>query len=354
MDNKARTLNKVSIIVPVYNVESSISRCLESIQTQTFTDLRIILIDDGSTDNSGTICDQFAKDDSRITVIHQENKGVSAARNAGIEIANSEYILFVDSDDYIDSGFVEIMLKNESDLTLCGMHKDDENGRIISEVRYTNTFFEHQIDIDYEYFLSQRGIYSPYCKLFKCSLIKENGIRFPKDISWGEDSMFLGDYLQYANSIRFIDYNGYHYVRYSGANSLSTKVRRNIMDMVVASRLYLRDAIINVSVVGQEQIKEEIDSNICLNCASFLEILLTSTVISDIEKIELLNIFIKNQYVTRLLNEPERFITKRLQKCFKKKQPQKMVNTYNNMLFRQEKKRIWKKRVFRRLNLLKE
>lgn len=354
MDNKARTLKKVSIIVPVYNVESSISRCLKSIQTQTFKDLRIILIDDGSTDNSGMICDRFAEDDSRITVIHQENMGVSAARNAGIKIAKSEYFLFVDSDDYLDSEFVEMMLHNESDLTLCGMQKEDENGRKLSEVKYSNIYFKKQIDIDYVYFISQRGIYSPYCKLFRSSIIKDNEIRFPKDISWGEDGMFLGDYLQYADSIRFIDYNGYHYVRYSGATSLSTRVRRNIMDMVVTSRLYLRDALIKVSKTSQNQINDIIDSDICLNCKIFLETLLTSHALTNTKKIELLDIFINNQYVIKLLDKPEKYFSKQLQKCFRKRTTSKIVEEYDKILIRQEKKRIWKKRILRRLNLLEE
>ena len=345
---------KASIIVPVYNVENSISRCLKSLQTQTLSNIEIILIDDGSIDKSGAICEQFAVNDSRIVVIHQTNSGVSEARNKGIELAKSKYILFVDSDDYVDSSFVESMLKNESDLTLCGMQKENENGRTISEVKYSNIFYAKKKDIDYVVFISQRGIYSPYCKLFRRSIIIDNKIRFPKNVSWGEDGMFLGDYLQYVKSMRFINYNGYHYVRYSGCDSLSTKVRKDIMDLIVVSRLYLRDSLINVATAGQEQIEEEIDFNICLNCASFLEILLTSAAISDNEKIELLCLFAKNQYVKKVLNEPERFISKRMQKCFKMTKPQKMVKTYKNMLIRQEQKRIWKKRLLRRLRLIKE
>lgn len=345
---------EVSVIVPVYNVERSISRCLNSLQTQTFSNIEIILIDDGSTDKSGAICEHFAATDSRIIVIHQSNSGVSEARNNGIEIAKSEYILFVDSDDYVDDRYVETMFQNKSDLTLCGMQKEDEKGRKISEVKYVNKLFLKQEEIDYVDFISQRGIYSPYCKLFRRSIICDNTIKFPQNISWGEDGMFLGDYLQHTKSIRFIDYNGYHYIRYSECGSLSTKVRKNIIEMIVASRLYLRDSLLNVATIGQEQIKDEIDSNICLNCASFLEILLTSTELSDNEKIELLNIFIQNEYVRKLLNGHSDFISKRLQKCFKTKQPQKMVKTYNNMLVKQEQKRIWKKRFLRRLKLINE
>lgn len=97
----------VSIIVPIYNAEQYISKCIESILAQTYRDFELILVDDGSTDMCGKICDEYAKQDSRVHVIHQENKGVSAARNAGISLAKGEYIMFVDSDDFITENMLE-------------------------------------------------------------------------------------------------------------------------------------------------------------------------------------------------------------------------------------------------------
>ena len=99
---------KVSVIVPVYNVEKYLKQCLDSIVDQTLEDLLIWQVDDGSVDSSGTICDEYAKNDSRVKVIHKENQGVSMARNTGLELATGEYVQFVDSDDYLDLSLIHI------------------------------------------------------------------------------------------------------------------------------------------------------------------------------------------------------------------------------------------------------
>ena len=117
----------VSVIVPVYNVEKYIHRCVDSILAQTFTDFELILVDDGSPDNCPAICDEYAEKDSRIRVIHQENGGLSAARNAGLDVATGEYISFVDSDDWVESGFLMKMAsqmnKDNSQMVVSGARK---------------------------------------------------------------------------------------------------------------------------------------------------------------------------------------------------------------------------------------
>ena len=124
----------ISVIVPVYNVEAYVAKCIESIQNQSYQHLEIILVDDGSTDDSGDICDQYAAYDDRIKVIHQENGGISAARNTGIEAANGDYIAFVDSDDYIAPNMYEDMLHilkdNDLDILECTAFRD-KDGTII-------------------------------------------------------------------------------------------------------------------------------------------------------------------------------------------------------------------------------
>ena len=123
---------KISIIVPVYNVEKYIDKCLQSLTQQTHKNLEIMLIDDGSPDNSGKICDEWAKKDNRIKVIHKENGGVSSARNLGLEVVTGEYVAFVDPDDYVDLTMYEKMLKsateNNSDMVLCGFKYVFEDG----------------------------------------------------------------------------------------------------------------------------------------------------------------------------------------------------------------------------------
>lgn len=113
----------ISVIIPIYNVEEYLEKCVNSVLNQTYSDLEIILVDDGSTDNSGKICDELKNKDNRIIVIHQENQGLSAARNAGIAKALGEYIAFVDSDDYIMEDMYETLYKNlektDADISIC-------------------------------------------------------------------------------------------------------------------------------------------------------------------------------------------------------------------------------------------
>lgn len=126
---------KISIVVPVYNVEQYLKKCVESILRQTFSNIEIILVDDGSTDQSGIMCDELSKQDSRIKVIHQKNLGLSGARNTGIEVAQGRYIAFVDSDDYIAEDCIEAMLKRlleyNADISVCGIMRFYENEKIM-------------------------------------------------------------------------------------------------------------------------------------------------------------------------------------------------------------------------------
>ncbi len=125
----------VSVIVPVYNTEKYLQKCIDSIVNQSYRNIEVILIDDGSTDNSASICDKFAENDNRVIVFHKDNEGLSVARNFGIDRATGEYILFVDSDDYIDAMMIEklhnkIVLDN-ADISICSFNYIDENGKIL-------------------------------------------------------------------------------------------------------------------------------------------------------------------------------------------------------------------------------
>ena len=117
-------MKKISIIVPIFNIEKYLSRCLDSILEQTYKNLEVILVDDGSVDNSGMIADKYARKDQRIKVIHQVNQGVSAARNTGIDLATGDYIGFVDGDDYIEPDMYEILMRiieeQQVDIAHCG------------------------------------------------------------------------------------------------------------------------------------------------------------------------------------------------------------------------------------------
>ncbi len=134
MNINEENIVKISIIVPIYKVEEYLPRCIDSILAQTFTDFELILVDDGSPDNCGKICDEYAEKDARIRVIHKENGGLSDARNAGIEASCGEYLMFVDSDDWVDENYAYNMLENilstESDIAICGLNCAYPSGEI--------------------------------------------------------------------------------------------------------------------------------------------------------------------------------------------------------------------------------
>ena len=222
----------ISIIVPVYNVEKYLDECIQSIVSQSYTDWECILIDDGSTDKSGDICDQWTKQDQRIKVIHQKNQGVSIARNQGIDKAKGEYITFIDSDDWVDSEYLQTLfqptLKQPTDLVVAGLVHNYNNG---STKTYSSCFtgnFElnfHQAD----YFIELNKcnlLYPPYIKLYKTELIKKHKIKFNHEYSYGEDLLFNYQYLEHVNTIACINQAHYHY-RILGIGTLSSTIRHN-------------------------------------------------------------------------------------------------------------------------------
>ena len=135
----------ISVIVPIYNVEKYLDRCVDSIINQTYKNLEIILVDDGSPDNCPQMCDDYAKKDSRIKVVHKENGGLSDARNVGMEVATGEYVSFIDSDDYISLDFYETLLEtivdNDSDIVECGVvkfYEDNSFDKYSDDLKVTN------------------------------------------------------------------------------------------------------------------------------------------------------------------------------------------------------------------------
>ena len=135
---------KLSIIVPTYNVKPWLCRCVDSVLAQTCTDFELLLIDDGSTDGSGEVCDACAASDARVKAIHQPNQGPSAARNTGLDAASGDYIGFMDGDDYIDASMygrlLELLLKHNADIAVCGYTQfDDETGDVLARFQLPNT-----------------------------------------------------------------------------------------------------------------------------------------------------------------------------------------------------------------------
>lgn len=211
----------ISVIVPVYNVENKIRRCIESVLAQTYSDYELILVDDGSFDGSGEICDAYAKKDSRIKVIHQQNKGASAARNRGMNDAMGQYIGFVDSDDYVAKDYLQVLhdmiSQSESDIAICGFYLVDSMNTFEKKHRFSDgqildrDGIENQFYHDIYYNTKTSGYFSLWNKVFKHSLIDDNHIRIDETMSFGEDMLFVMDCLKNAGSIAFSDKPLYYY-----------------------------------------------------------------------------------------------------------------------------------------------
>lgn len=200
----------ISIIVPIYNAEKYIQQCIESLIRQTYTNFEIILIDDGSTDNSPKIINQFQKQySSIIRSFTQNNSGVSAARNKGIELALGEYITFVDSDDWVDDDYLENLISQKADLVISGLllHKSTPSILSLSSQSFrlgknSELFFA---------LLESRLIYGPCNKLYRTELIQTYEIMFPKSVQYGEDRIFNYQYLKYVENISIVSKPSYHY-----------------------------------------------------------------------------------------------------------------------------------------------
>lgn len=201
----------ISVIVPVYNVEKYLPQCIDSILAQTYTDFELIIVDDGSTDRSGQICDEYKDKDSRVYVVHQENRGVSAARNVGIDMAKGEYIAFVDSDDYVSGEYLEKLYNclacNNADISICGMLSFFDGKKLDSDLvesikkdRTVMTGREACLSI---YKMDGRVSVMPWGKMYKASLF--DNIRYPIGLIYEDDATTPRLFYKAKNVAMFAD-----------------------------------------------------------------------------------------------------------------------------------------------------
>ena len=236
--------NKISIIVPVYNSEQYLCRCLDSIIKQTYKNLEILLIDDGSTDNSSSICDDYSNKDNRIKAVHKSNGGVSSARNTGIEMSTGEYISFIDSDDFIELDFYEKMYSNiikyDADAVKCTYDFYLENGSFRDhQGHFDDTLFDFSNRDDLYHFLDMITRFDVSAEnvtyLFKSKLLKLH--KYDSNISYGEDLLFIISVLSSCSKVYFFYDKLYHYyVNSSGACQNKKYVIRNINDTIKVNK----------------------------------------------------------------------------------------------------------------------
>lgn len=222
----------VSVIVPVYNVECMLDKCVESIISQSYKNLEILLVDDGSPDNCPAKCDLWAKDDERIRVIHKKNGGLSSARNAGLAEAQGKFVSFIDSDDYIDVDMIDRMvteaLQNDSQMVVCGtVNELYDNGKysvlgcaVMQDMRTSNNGQVKKIMLE----LTDTGYCIPvWNKLFRYDFLKQYDASFDESLHLGEDSVFEAHLYKYVDRLSCISKAFYHYV--SRDNSLCSKFK---------------------------------------------------------------------------------------------------------------------------------
>lgn len=243
---------KVSVIVPVYNVERYLDRCVQSIRNQTLRDIEIILVDDGSPDNCPAMCDSYAQLDSRIKVVHKQNAGLGMACNSGIENATGEYIAFCDSDDWVDKEMYETMyntaIQNDSDAVYTGIRRVDQKGEFsILAQSNENKKFQGETLLDFmfgiignkpEEFLERERQMSAKIVLYSGKIIRDYNIRFHSEREYiSEDLLFNLDFLSKAICVYELAAVFYNY--YVNTESLSLTVRKDRFDKNKRIREYL-------------------------------------------------------------------------------------------------------------------
>lgn len=261
-------MKKISVIIPVYNTRKELARCLESICGQAYRALEIICVDDGSTDGSGEMIDEFAKQDDRIIVIHKTNSGESNARNTGLKIATGEYIAFCDCDDWIDEDMYEVLsweLEHEKiDIAAASWYKETEGSSqlIKNELPVNNQPFGREELLKYLYMRdSYRGFACMWNKLYKRDVLQDKQgklILFREDLRLGGDVVYLAEAALNVKRAKYVDRAFYHYYQRNESGCHTKDVGK------------LRDWIKAYEIVLQKFEEEGIDDNVIMYVKRFL------------------------------------------------------------------------------------
>lgn len=223
---------EISIIIPIYNSEKYIEKCILSVLNQSFTDFELILVNDGSTDNSLNIIKDFESNDPRIKVCDQANSGVSSARNRGLELASGRYVTFMDSDDYVEPDYLETLYSKtgeDIDYVFSGMIYVTL-GAITKKINHIDYLWDLSKEVDFLQFLMQPIQTSPCSKLYLNNIIKNHNIKFNTTLSFAEDKDFNLKFFNYVKIAVSSSYSGYYY-RIDVANSLSKKKHSEVFTL---------------------------------------------------------------------------------------------------------------------------
>lgn len=280
-------LELISIIVPIYNVQEYLYKCIESILNQSYKNIEVILIDDGSVDKSPIICDDFAALDNRIVVIHTQNKGVSSARNLGMNVAKGKYVGFVDADDYIEKDMFKILYekikKDNSDMVMCDVYIENTK-KSIYKIYDENYIFNK--DLMAKNLFNNSGFNWLCNKLFKMEIVQY--ITLNESIHMGEDILFICEYICKGSKYSYISIPLYHYmIRVDSAcnSEFNYKKLTNIKAYECILDIYLE----NICQYKHKALQAYVIANINVICwiieGKYIDYQLINNIKKDMEKI---------------------------------------------------------------------
>lgn len=229
--------SKISVIIPVYKTERYLEKCVESVKNQTYKNIEIILVDDGSPDNCPALCDKIASCNDNIKVVHKENGGLSSARNAGIEVMSGEYVVFLDSDDTLIENAVELllekMLASSADAVFCDRYYQilESTGEKQLKFHFDETgYINNPVEFALEVMMGKGRAWRAHSLMYKSSVIKDNNIQFPFGYT-SEDYPFNLEFLSYANRIDFLNEPTVNYLKREG--SITTTFNKGYIDSIM-------------------------------------------------------------------------------------------------------------------------
>lgn len=285
----------ISIIVPVYNCEEYLHRCIKSIIHQIYTDWELILVDDGSTDKSAQICKEYSKRDNRIIFFQQKNSGVSSARNAGLLLAHGEYFCFIDADDFVTNELLIVLINdiNKADLVISGYSEILDGKCVRTHSYYNNLITLEQFKNNLDRFIDCGILNPPFAKLFRKDLAM--GLKFDTNIMLGEDLVFNIQYLNRCSNIKINNSTTYMY-NISNENSATKKIRKNDFDQVVSLYLLAKKFKYTEENMDGNYPIDLLDRKLCLDGLGLIQLAFYS---SDIVLIGKVKQFLNNSYFRR-------------------------------------------------------
>ena len=268
MNHCSEAFPLISIIVPIYNAQAYLERCLLSLKNQTYENIEVLLINDGSKDNSGKIAEDFAKSDIRFKVFHLENGGVSAARNYGLKQYTGAYVTFVDSDDYVDIHYLEFLYKaivdTECKMAVCQNYTTDECAQVYVETDLTINPKVINVDENYDY-TADYARCSVWSTLFQREIIGEH--LFSEDIYIGEDTLFVAQAMNVAKKYAMIDQKLYIYILYQASSSHGTYAEKHRTEIRALQRVK------EVYDIKHPKFVSNLNARYCFSCINAMKLM---------------------------------------------------------------------------------